>query len=308
MARSARGPRPVCGFLLLTSMGWIGSLAGCAPAVLNETPATWPDPWQGRSLFNTPRAYIYASTPELAGQFDRMADRVADEFERSFGRAAPKGLLIVCDDNDPPISDDIRALFVASLRSSKMRELGREPTEEEIAEGREGLDEMKDNSGCDPDDAIASSAFGLEEEQMVAGLGLPPDVAAEARWAAVLPSDAMVRVKMRKLMKDSLDHAEVGIMARIAAAPILLALEPKMAGMMEQIRKAVVFQQMAMQQVDWSAEQVAKLSKAYAEGVMRPAMEAMQAEIERQATTRPVDTQVPASAPASGPSTAPCGL
>jgi len=307
MARSARRPRPAYGLLLLASLGTIAPLAGCAPAVLNEKPAAWPDPWRGRTLYNTPRAYIYASTPELAGQFDRLADGVAGEFEKSSGRSAPKGLLIVCDIKDPAACEDLRALCAASARAAKMRELGREPTDEELEEGRQSLDEMKEKNGLDPEDAIASSALGLNEAQMVTHLQLPPEVAGEAHWAAVLPSDAMVRSKMRKMMSDSLDHAKVGIMIRIAAAPLLLALEPKLAGMMEQIRKAVVFQQMALQQPDWSGEQVAKLSQAYAEGVMRPAMEEMQAEMQRQ-TTRPANRHPPADAPASAPSTEPCEL
>lgn len=289
---------------IVIAIGGSALLAGCAPAVLNEKPANWPDPWQGRNLCHTPRAYIYASSPDLAGQADRLAEEVAREFEKASGRSAPKGLLIMSDVKDPPVCSDLKSLFAASARSSKMRELGRVPTDAEMEESGKSFDTMKETNGCDPADALAATAIGLQADGLTECLLLPPEVAQHAGYGVVLPSDALVRAKMRKIMSDSLNHQKVGVMVRIAAAPVLLALEPKLIGMMTEIRKIVVFQQMALQQPDWSQEQVAKLSQAYAEGVLRPAMEAMQAEVQNQSTraTGKVDA---ASRPSSGPAPEP---
>ena len=63
---------------------WIASLvwsclvlSGCAPRVLKERPGDWPETWRGRHVYNTPRAFIYAATADLAGEADRIAITLA---------------------------------------------------------------------------------------------------------------------------------------------------------------------------------------------------------------------------------------
>jgi hypothetical protein len=87
------------------------------------------------------------------------------------------------------------------------------------------------------------------------------------------------------------------------AAPLLLAMEPKMVSMMLATHKAVLFEQLARRQSDWTAEEVSKLSKAYSDGQLKPVMDDMMADAQRrlpkEPATQPVASQPSTSQPAA---------
>ena len=44
------------------------SAMGCGPAVRLENPASWPALWQGRQFYNTPNAFVYATSDSAADE------------------------------------------------------------------------------------------------------------------------------------------------------------------------------------------------------------------------------------------------
>jgi len=298
-------------FTIVSAHALILLACACAPAVLEDLPAAWPRSWKGRELFHTPRAYIYARSAELAGEADRLAIEVARDFERAAHRGAPKGLLIVSDPGDEPVCADLKILMMAMARRECMEQSGRAPTDAELEEKCQAMSEMEKTAGVEFQDMLGMAAIPLPKSGILE-LGLPPEVGDQAGWAVLLPSDTLIGEKVGKMISAMMDRAEIGPVARLMVAPILLAMRPKMAQMIALQRKMVLFEQMAARQPDWSAEQAAKLSNAYAEGTLKPAMAAIQAEINAEARARggPVSSQTAASSPApaapcSSPATAP---
>ncbi len=115
--------------LALTALAYF-LVAGCAPAVLNTNPRGWPQQWQGRHLYTTPNAYIYASNEIAAGEMDRLVIDAGKNFEKYTNRSPKKLLVIVTDINDPPVAD-AEVLFKASKRNELISQ-GLSPTDEEI--------------------------------------------------------------------------------------------------------------------------------------------------------------------------------
>jgi hypothetical protein len=310
--------------LLLAATGLVVCLSGCAPKVLEAPPVAWPEIWRGRKLFNTPRAYIYAGSPALAGYADRAAEEVGKDFENASGRSAPKGLLVMTDSKDEPVFEDVKVFFMAAMRADKRRERANKQAASQPAasapesrpDGESPVDEdaeleaqwlafsqTKQKTGMDMMAMIEIAPLPLNESQIVDLIGMSSEVANQAGWAVLLPSEPMVRRGVHKLTSGMLKNPELGVAAKIAAAPLLLAMEPKMVSMMLVTHKAVLFEQMARQQPDWTPEQVSKLAKAYSDGQLKPVMEDMMADAKARIPQPPASQ--PTSGPANQPATAP---
>ncbi len=314
--------------LRLTLLAAALCVFGCAPRVLQQPPAAWPETWRGRHLFHTPRAYIYAGSPALAGQADRIAEEVARDFEKATARPASKGLLVVSDIKDEPVFTDFKAFFFAALRASSRQPKVQGPTGSQPAQTQpstapstqpaaadagmtdaqleaiwQSFSETKKKTGFDPMEMILIAPLPLAKEQFAPLLSLPTEVADQAGWAVLLPSDAMLRQGVHKMMAAMLKNGEIGLAARIAMAPLVLALEPKMVDMIALTRKVALFEQMARQQTDWTPEQVAKLSKAYSDGQLKTVTDAMMSDAKIKAAG--IAASQAAGQPASQPATAP---
>jgi hypothetical protein len=295
-------------------------VAGCAPRILKERPADWPETWRGRHLYNTPRAFIYATSAELAGEADRVAVETAGDFEKATRRPASKGLLVVSGPRDEPVITDFKAFFLASARREAMVGQGKAPSEAELEEKWKSVQDGMKDSGFDLKDALTMVAVPLTRGQLLDPLGLPEAVADGAPWAAVLPTDGLIRASLHRAMDAAMARQKLGLAARLLVAPMLLAVEAKMVAMMSVSRNTVLFEQMARGQADWSEEQIDGLSKAYSQGRLKAATAALQAETRtqaarlNQATSRPADPAAtrpasrPGSPPAAGPATPPASL
>lgn len=290
--------------LVATGIPILITVSGCAPAVLKERPAAWPESWKGRRLFHTPRAYIYASSPEQAGQMDRIANEVTRDFERETHRTASKGLLLVTDLKDAPACADLEALLAAQKRSELTREKGRPPTDEELQKSREGLGDMKEKTGLELADAVGMIAISVNATELEQLLGFPSEVAREARWGAIFPTDALIAAKCSKVMSAAMEKSKMGPVARLAMAPLMLSIQPRIVEMMGVTRQAVLFEQMARQQADWSEQQVAKFAEAYSEGKLGRVASALVADVEAKSGKPAAPSSRPATVPATCPGSA----
>lgn len=304
----------------LASTILVGCVAGCAPRVLEKPPVEWPQTWCGRQLFNTPHAYVYARSPALAGYVDRMSEEVGKDFEKATGRQAPKGLLVITDAGDEPVIKDFKAFFLAVKRAeirAKQKSSSSQPTtspetqpsaDEDAREAAEletawqGFEVTQQETGLDMKAMLEIAPVPLTRDQICDLLGLPPGVADQAGWAVLVGSEPMVRRGIHTVTIGMLKNPELGLAARIAAAPLLLAMEPKMVSMMLVTHKAAIFEQMARQQPDWTEAEVSKLAKAYKDGQLKPVMEALEADAKKHAPKAAVSQ--PASAPSSQPDSA----
>lgn len=78
-------------------------LAGCAPAGLQRIPPDWPHDVEGRALYVTPRAFIYATSPAAAGWMDRYLNQRVPQIEKRFGVSLGRGVVIVVSPGDRPM-------------------------------------------------------------------------------------------------------------------------------------------------------------------------------------------------------------
>lgn len=295
--------------------------SGCAPRILQPLPAAWPQTWRGRQLFHTPRAYIYAGTPVLAGAADRMTEDVACDFEKTARRPASKLFIVVTDTRDEPIFGDLKAFFFAAARQAREHErrgvastrptatspesqpaAEHVPTDAELEEKWKAFSAMEKQMGINPAEAMTMAALPLPSPYILDMFGFPAEVAGEVGWVLLIPSEAATRQGVHKLMLAMLKNPEIGIAARIAMAPLVAAMEPKMVDMMLIAQKGAVFEQMARRQPDWTPEQASKLAKAYTDGRLKVAMQSMMADAKLKAAA--VAASQPASAPATQPASA----
>jgi hypothetical protein len=82
----------------------VAALCGCGPARLLPPPAGWPREIEGRALYVTPRAFIYATTPAAAGWMDRYLDDRIPHIEKRFGASLGRGIVITVSPGDKPMS------------------------------------------------------------------------------------------------------------------------------------------------------------------------------------------------------------
>ncbi len=97
-ARIAPGLAAPC-LLLMVAM------CGCGPARLLPPPPGWPREIDGRTLYVTPRAFIYATSPGAAGWMDRYLHDRIPQIEKRFGVKPGNGTVIAVSPGDKPMPD-----------------------------------------------------------------------------------------------------------------------------------------------------------------------------------------------------------
>ncbi len=106
---------PLCSFIASVPIMILATIVGCGPskpAVLLETPANVPAEYNGRRLYHTPQAYIYARSDESAGEADRWVLDVKKYIQRNYHRDLEKGVVIVMDPSDVPVAQTLEDLLI----------------------------------------------------------------------------------------------------------------------------------------------------------------------------------------------------
>lgn len=254
-------------FGMLTCAGLSGLLltvaTGCAPQagppkVVLAAPTDVPTQWQGKKLYNTPNAYIYAAGPESAGEADRWLAELKNYISRKHRATLDKGVVIVAEPGDAPIAPTLEEQLAMEQDSSLIVTPPRKS--KSAAEIRKRLDE----EGI-PEAPIARAASLPLSAARLAALGLHVP---RADWAVVAPSHALasqcgIEVVAASLRKKNpkLDEPRSLELARkfpeMAAKPFEIA------------RPQPVFVLWAQRQKDWSDSQRRAAILDYLKHVLR---------------------------------------
>lgn len=225
----------------------LGAIAGCGPSkpsVLLETPANVPTELNGRKLYHTPQAYIYARSDKAAGEADRWVLDVKNYIKRNHKRELEKGVVIVMDPADPPFAQTLVDAYIIERDPSIVVTQPRRP--KSVADLRkqmaaEGIPERASVKAT----TLALSRVRLEDLR----LNVPV-----APWATAAPSHELavecgIEVGAGGLRKKRPDWSEE--QARKAAS----MFKDSFAKAFEITRGNPVFIAWAQRQSDWSDDQ-----------------------------------------------------
>ncbi|MCK6485271.1 MAG: hypothetical protein HUU22_17405 [Phycisphaerae bacterium] len=188
----------------------------CGPARLLPAPPELPESANGRRLWHTPHAYIYARETEIAGETDRWIDGLNGHLHRTYDGALGKGLVIVADvDDEQPIVatldelDRLQRLLPASAAPAS-RPSPDERRRELVASGMS--EEMACWSAVAPLDVAACTTAGLPVQ-------LPRDV----QWRMCCPSNRLALKITREFAPRAVERKKGKAFAIIAAPAMPVA-------------------------------------------------------------------------------------
>lgn len=234
------------------TIGFSLLLVGCRPnaeIALRPAPAQWPQMWAHRQLYCTPHAYVYASSQAAAGEADRLAAAVEQEFELQTGGKPDVPLLIVTDSGDRPLFAD-RQDWLPVARAEHDDELVEFTASE--------LDQV-----ATP--ALAIASIRVTQTRLTSRLKFPDVAAHAAGEAVVLPTRAALRKGVAAMIGAALDVADVDLLSRVALAPALGLAESAAVDELATARAVVVFEHFAAVQRDWTEQERLARVQAYEE-------------------------------------------
>ena len=231
---------------------------GCGPSKLLENPASLPSASDGRRLWHTPRAYIYASDRARAGETDRWLGELADYVRDAHGRELGKGLLIVVDKGEPAVLSSLDELKRLKRLIPKLS-LGDDSVEEESSseEDREDLDdsELTEEQLCRlmpvPIDEVILRRLGIAGE-------LPPDI----EWRMCCPSKRQIESIFWRMIPAAIKK-EGGTAMMILTAWLWPIVVPMVSEAVLMTRDTVLFALWSARQDDWSKEERGRAVKEF---------------------------------------------
>jgi hypothetical protein len=207
----------------------LASLAGgCAARARVAPESTLPQVWDGRTLYETPHAMVYARSARAADEIDAVVDQVAREFLQRTARRAPRGMVIVTDLEDQRLG-------------------GLSPAEPVGGDLREDLSD----TGLGAAEAWLVQSTPLDTQMLIDRMGLSPGAAEQISWAAAVPSQRRVREFTHLAMEGGLKNAELNLAQRILAAPFIPILEGIAGDMILTTRQIAIYQALCRAQSDW---------------------------------------------------------
>jgi hypothetical protein len=207
----------------------LASLAGgCAARARVAPESSLPRVWDGRTLYKTPHAMVYARSARAADEIDAVVDQVAREFLQRTSRRPPRGVVIVTDLEDQRLG-------------------GFSPAEPVGSDPREDLSD----TGLGAAEAWLVQSVPLDIEILRDRMGLPPAGAEQVAWAAAVPSQRRVRKFTHLAMEGGVKNAELNLAQRILAAPFIPILEGIAGDMILTTRQIAIYQALCRAQSDW---------------------------------------------------------
>ncbi|QDV89235.1 hypothetical protein RAS2_02990 [Phycisphaerae bacterium RAS2] len=260
MMRSDMNGVLVCGWvfgLLLTVVSGCAPKAG-PPKVVLAAPTDVPTDWQGKKLYNTPNAYIYAATPESAGEADRWLAELKSYISRKHKATLDKGVVIVAEPGDAPVAPTLEEQLAMEVDPALIVTAPRNP--KTAAEIRKRLDE----EGIPEAPMARAASLPLSAARLAAlGLNVP-----RADWAVVAPSHALASQSGVEVVAASLRKKNPKI-----DEPRSLELARKFPDMaakpFEIVRPQPAFVLWAQRQKDWSDSQRREAILDYLKHVLR---------------------------------------
>ncbi len=241
-------------------------LAGCAPAERIQYPADWQIEWEGRSLWATPNAYIYATHGAAAGEVDRLAARVKSEYSAELGQPTPPVLIIVRDAGEPLPGDDLGALLRCTLRMEIERTPAVAAEDEQPGAPTRTIEAQTDEAlttlaaagiatGCTLEVLAGSVPLTCDARGLRAICRAPDGPSARECGAVILPTLACLRAQVRRMMRDALKMYGIGPVAQMVFAPVLAMVEAKTVDRLDRLREAALFEHWLFEHADVAPEQ-----------------------------------------------------
>lgn len=222
-----------------------GAVAGCGPSRLLPHPDALPKTLDGRTLWHTQHAYIYATDKTVAGETERWIADLAGYLRRAYGRDLGKGIVIVVDKDEAPFVDSLEEMARLQRRQSTIAAASPDKTVT-IEELREKLEEI----GMSETLACRIALMKLDDIALKnAGLsGLPEEVA----WRVCCPSQRLMNSAIWEFAPVALEkYMGKGLALMTAWAwPVAFAEAAKA---LRLGRDVTVFEMWTLLQKDWSA-------------------------------------------------------
>ncbi|NOZ24233.1 MAG: hypothetical protein GXP25_24420 [Planctomycetes bacterium] len=233
---------------------------GCAPAVVLEKPKDWPQEYAKRQLYNTPNAFVYASSKEAAGEADRLIIAVKRDFEKETGRKAGKGLVFVTDANDGLLVPALQQIIELELKKRSLEAKAKKKAEQAKDEPFDPLvkwNEFKkklDDLGVTVGDVFKAIPFPLPDKKVCTVLGFPKSRADETEWMMAMPTKAVIRDAVAKMMVASIKKRKVGPVAEAMTHLLLgiVSIERTLTDGLALMRDIGLFSMWVNAQKDWS--------------------------------------------------------
>ena len=188
--------------LLLVISGICLLLTGCGPSRTLKNPAKFPEDYRGRRLYNTPTAFIYASSSSAAGEAERLAAKVAEQYQKCTDTTPGKALLIVTDNQDQTLLNDpdsfLSLYLILTPDAEIMKDIEKDATENLNGEG------------ITADDIIKLSPLPLHKN--VCWLrDFPTTVYPEISWAALVPTKSAMKKTMDTMLKQQMKEQDMSL-------------------------------------------------------------------------------------------------
>jgi len=241
------------------------AISGCSQFKLLQPSHELPETWANRALYNTPNAFIYASSEKSAVEADSLLSSIRRDFEKETDSKASKGLIIVTDCADEPVINDFREMHrllskshTAKLETNKNRqqnEIRREMKKQRISQ----------------ESLLRITPVIIEKEYLEKHLGFPGPIPDSARWAAAIPTKATIRHTNDTILENYFRNKGISQLAQIALAPIIFLAKHAMLNMVGKARDMVLFEQLVMHEGKWSAEEKKRRAMTYSKRKLKEA-------------------------------------
>lgn len=282
--------------LHLSAFALLALCAGCGPGKLLERPADMPAELNGRQLWHTERAYIYAKSEATAGETHRWIGEVARHIQRTYDRELGKGLVIVVDEQESPFVDSLDELI--RLQAQTARAAGVELHEMPNAEAHR--QKLRD-AAMSEDLVCRITPFELDRQALSAG-GFPPTLPDDVAWSICCPSQALMQSAMWEFGPKAVEkkQGKAFAVATAWAWPLAFAEASKAFRLG---RDVLVFELWTIRQPDWSVPKRRDEIDHYAEQralVLSPTL-ALAMKLARDDGDNGPHSEAPTSQPSSAP-------
>lgn len=221
---------------------------GCGPRHLLELPDNLPESIGTRHLWNTPHAFIYATSRPVAGETEAWVDELARYIEKTHKRWLGKGLVIVVDEGEPPIVSSLEA-YVQLQNAIAQSNPRADVKPAAIEEHRAKLDEA-----CTPEEA-AIRLFPMQPDAAILSqLGLPQPLPDDVAWVMSCPSQQLMQSAMSDIAPAIIEKKK-GKAFRIMTAWAMPMAVPEVAKVFRLSRDDFAFRLWCMRQHDWPIDQ-----------------------------------------------------
>lgn len=229
---------------------------GCGPGKLLDAPAELPTELNGRRLWHTPRAYIYAAEEAIAGETDRWIAELGAHVRRTYKAELGKGLVVVIDKDEPPFVRSFEELIRLQRRTARAADVDQHELPDDETHRRRLA-----GAGMTEELACRVTPFELDAKALADG-GLPEPLPSDLMWSISCPSESLMEKSMWEFAPKAIEekHGKSFAVATFWAWPIAFAEAAKGFRLG---RDVLAFELWTIRQTEWPIEKRRKAIRRY---------------------------------------------